>query len=214
MTYLSNVKRESSFGYFLWLKWLLVSLIGWAGLLFSILYLKEYILIFGGIFASSIFIALVQWINIRSVYTWAASWFKVSILMIPLGLAYAVTLGALVLTVGLGGAFVGKEILGVVGSIFFPAISIATVYVLYMYITSKIVRRLVARVEGSRVILLEQIVVIGFAVTIALTVNALINLFDTGTGVLAGGMIFGLVTGWGSNEIGLPTRWAKMETKL
>ncbi|MHA1978314.1 MAG: hypothetical protein ACW98F_19630 [Candidatus Hodarchaeales archaeon] len=213
MSYLSNIERESSFGSFLWLKWLAVSLLGWTGLLFSIFYLEEYTSIIGGIVTSSIFIGLSQWINIRHVFTWAKSWIMVIIFMIPFGLAYAATLGTLILAVGINGGVVGKELMGVVGGIFLPAISIGIVYALYMYITSKIVRRLVARVEGNRVIILEQIVVIGFAVTIALTVNVLIGLFDTNAGILAGGVIFGLITGWGINEVGLPTRWAKMETK-
>ncbi len=213
MTYLSNVKRESSFGFLLWLKWLVVSLVGWAALLYSILYLEEYILIVGGIIISSIFIGLTQWFNIRHAFTWAKSWIIVNILMVPLGLTYAASLGALVLGVGLAGGVLGKEWLGVVGSIFLPAISIAIAYVLYMFITSKIVRRLVERVEGNRVTLLEQIIVIGFSVTIALTVNVLISLFDSGAGILSGGVVFAVITGWGVNEIGQPTRWAKMETK-
>ncbi len=213
MSYLSNVKRETSFSLSLWLKWLIVSLIGWTTLLLSILYLEEYIFIAGGILASSIFIGLIQWVNIRNVFDWAKTWIMVSILMVPIGLAYATTLGALVLAVGIAGGLLGKELMGVVGSIFLPAISIAIVYVLYMFITGKIVRRLVARVQGTQVVLLEQIVVVGFAVTIALTINVLVSLFDSGAGILFGGVIFGLITGYGTNEIGLPTRWAKMETK-
>ncbi|MHA2289250.1 MAG: hypothetical protein ACXABG_10750 [Promethearchaeota archaeon] len=213
MSYLSNVERESSFSFFLWVKWLIVNLIGWAALLFSILYLKDYILIIGGVLGSSVFIGFAQWINIRHVFTWARSWVVVSVLMIPFGLVYASILGLLILAVGMGGGLLGKELMGVVGGIFVPAISIAIAYVLYMYITGKIVRRFVNRLDAKRVIVLEQIVVIGFAVTIALTVNTLIYLFDSGAGILAGGLVFTAITGWGLNEIGLPTRWAKMETK-
>lgn len=213
MTYLSNVNHESSFGFILWLKWMLFSLIGWTALILSIMNFKEYILIFGGIFASSIFIGLIQWMNIRQVFPWAKLWLIVSIMMIPLGLTYAASLGTLIFAVGIAGGILGKELMGVVGGIFLPAISIAIAYVTYMFLTGIIVKKVSVKVEGRHLILLEQIVVIGFAVTIAVTLNVLVGLFDTGAGIFAGGVFFGLITGYGVNEIGLPTRWAQMETK-
>ncbi len=214
MSYLYTPIRKSVFTLTIWFTWILSSLVGWSILFGSIIWIFYYfenIFVFPMFFIGSAIVGVVQWVNIRTIFSWSKLWIITSFIGIPLGFIYVVLLVTIIGPIGLGVGVIADSIFGVVGGIIATAVTVSISFIIITHYNGILIKRITKKINPEKLHIFEQIVIIKDAASTAIILNAIFFLLDVFVGIFIGGFTFAILTGFGANEIGVPMIGSKKE---
>ena len=204
MLFLSKYATKSPFDYPTWIFWIASTSIIWSLLFESIWHsFISNIFLFVVFLLGSIFLGVAQWLIIRNISSFSKGWILTYTISIPLGLIILTIYVLILASVGISSGLIGLSLFGLLWGISFGVIGVALSFALLFYLNNFLTIRISNKIAIEHVMMFDQIVLIKDATTGALIVSFIAKITNFDVGVMIGGIILALFTGFGIKDVGV-----------